>query len=183
MSAGGAKPDGVPTELAPAELLAHAEFLARHADDTDLGRVHARRAVSAAYYAAFHLVALSVARTAAPAATDDERYELCRAFTHTGAARVARWLRGEGTPPERSEPLLRSLRSPATRTLGGRLLQLQEWRHEADYDHRRTIGAARAGSACLAARALIHATAAAEGEPGWTSACTLMLLHATGRSG
>ena len=183
MSAGGAKPDGAPTELTPAQLLAHAEFLARHADDSDLGRVHARRAVSAAYYAAFHLLALAVTRTAAPTATDDERYELCRAFTHTGAARVARWLRGEGTPPERSEPLLRSLRSPATRALGGRLLQLQEWRHEADYDHRRTIDSGTADSACVAARAAIVATTSAENEPGWTSACTLMLLHATGRSG
>ena len=170
-----------PSELAPELLLAHAVFLARHADDTDLGDVHARRAMSAAYYAAFHLLVLAVARTAAPAATDEERFELCRAFTHTGAVRVARWLKGEGTPPERSAPLLRSLRSPATQAMGRALVQLQTWRHTADYDHHGPTEVDDAVSACLVAHAAMQAADAARQEAGWTSLCTLMLLHATGK--
>ena len=104
-------------------------------------------------------------------------------LAHFGAVKVARWVQRIGSPPERSEPLVRSAGSPALVTYADRFGQLQRWRHDADYDHRKIIDRAVAIGAVRSAREAIEALDTAWGEPGWTAFCTLMLMHGTGRSG
>jgi hypothetical protein len=102
-SAGAPLRDGRMSGLQPELLLRHARQLAERSTDTESPRsVHARRAVSAAYYALFHRVCMGVASTVVPRESDRARWELCRTFDHKAVETVARWVGGQQRPPRPS---------------------------------------------------------------------------------
>lgn len=182
-ASGRRKPADLPSELAPHVLIDHAEFLADRADETDLGRVHARRAVSAAYYAVFHCLTTHAVWTVVPdPASDGDRYELCRAFDHGLVEKVLRWTRQDGKPVASSAGLVGSVASPALMRAASRFILLKDWRRDADYNHLWAIGGSTAATACHAAHEALDAVDTAWDEPGWTSFCALMLLHGTGKA-
>ena len=135
-------------------LLSVADTLARLDDPTTVAR---RRAVSSAYYALFHrLIADATRRTFGDdPARDEDRYTVSRWYNHGEIRTVSRWIirlaRGEsvpngvavllGNPPADLVEVVRAF------------IQLQEARHEADYDHTANLSAADARAAINTARA------------------------------
>jgi hypothetical protein len=78
------------TGLRPDLRLDHARQLSRRGTDTATPRtVHARRAVSAAYYALFHWVTINLARKASAGLPDSVAWALCRTFSHAKIAEAA----------------------------------------------------------------------------------------------
>lgn len=134
-------------------LLSVAEALARF-DDTSTAAD--RRAVSTAYYALFHgLVSDAVRRTTEDDPDrDDDRRTYSRWYAHGEIRTVSQWVvrlaRGETVP--NGVPVL--LGSPPTDLvdLARTFVQLQEARHEADYDHSADLDEADAQAAIDAAR-------------------------------
>jgi hypothetical protein len=122
----------------PDKLLEHAAQLA--GEDAGRGRpsyTNLRRAVSSAYYAAFHQVTDQVAKGLFP---DDEAFQLKarRSVTHDAVYVVCKWLTGGGNAPQHLRPIADRLQQDATvRAVAGSLIGLKEAREEADYDHAR----------------------------------------------
>jgi hypothetical protein len=120
----------------PLELLR----LARELAGVGAGRgkpqhVKLRRAVSSAYYAVFHRLALRAAYAALPGGTDSEAYGLARHVNHAAVRDVCEWI-GGSTPPRHLDGVVKRLRSDADVTMVAQVfIQLQERREAADYDH------------------------------------------------
>lgn len=117
-------------------LLSVADTLARLDDPTTVAR---RRAVSSAYYALFHgLIAEATRRTFGDdPAHDEDRYTVSRWYNHGEMRTVSRWVirlsRNESVP--NGVAVLLSDPSLGLVELARAFIQLQESRHEADYDH------------------------------------------------
>jgi hypothetical protein len=117
-------------------LLSVADTLARLDDPTTVAR---RRAVSSAYYALFHgLIADAVSRTIGDdPARDEDRYAVSRWYGHGEMRIVSQWVirlaRGESVP--NGVAVLLGNPPPDLVELARAFIQLQEARHEADYDH------------------------------------------------
>lgn len=160
-------------------MLEHAGRLASLAGDTaDPHAVHARRSVSAAYYAVFHRLCINVAWTAFPTGSDDSRYALCRVFDHGPVETIAKWVTRTSTPPDTMDRLVRSsAESAQLRAFADQFVQLKRWRMFADYDHLKSIGHPEVVAACDGARRAIEALDAVYGEPQWTTVTTLILLR------
>jgi len=175
------QPDGKSSGLCPDAILGHAEQLARLPGDVLVPRsVHARRSVSAAYYAVFHRVSLNLAWAAVPLGPDSARWELCRATGHSSIATVAGWVNGRGTPPTPVAGLAELARESAElRTFALGFVQLKGLREDADYDHRATFGRDVAIAACRTARRATDALEAVYGEPRWATFATLAILRGT----
>lgn len=122
----------------PDKLLEHAAQLA--GEDAGRGRpsyTNHRRAVSSAYYAAFHQVSDQVARGLFP---DDESFQLQarRSVTHDAVYVVCKWLTGRARAPRYLQPIADQLQQDATvNSVADSLIGLKEAREEADYDHTR----------------------------------------------
>lgn len=122
----------------PEKLLEHAAQLA--GEDAGPGRpsyTNHRRAVSSAYYAAFHQVTEQVALRLFP---DSELFQLQarRSVTHEAIHTVCKWLAGRGGAPQHLQVIVDTLRSDATvGSVSDSLIGLKEAREEADYDHTR----------------------------------------------
>ena len=143
-----------PSGIDPRALLAHAVALAR-SDDAAPDDARLRRAVSAAYYAVFHAVALAVAAHLVPASRDETRYRLARSVHHRRVADVCTWLTRGGAKQHVAEVVARLRRAPDVVGLAQSFVDLQDARHVADYDHLSRIDASAAESACAdAGRAL-----------------------------
>lgn len=117
-------------------LLSVADTLARLDDPTTVAR---RRAVSSAYYALFHgLIAEAVRHTFGDdAARDGDRYTVSRWYNHGEMRTVSRWvirISRSDSVPNGVEVLLGNP-PPDLIELARAFIQLQEARHEADYDH------------------------------------------------
>ncbi|MDO9710605.1 hypothetical protein [Paracraurococcus lichenis] len=94
-----------------------------------------RRAVSAAYYALFHLLTAVCAAQAAPAEPQSLRSVLRRALTHDGMRRACQvFARAVGKPPDAVTPLIPATVPPALAVVAQRFCLLQAARHAADYD-------------------------------------------------
>jgi len=134
-------------------LLSVADTLARLDDPTTTAR---RRAVSSAYYALFHgLVAEAVRRTFGDdPARDEDRYTVSRWYNHGEMRTVAQWVirlsRAETVP--NGVAVLLGGPPPDLVELARAFIQLQEARHEADYDHTATVAEADARAAINTAR-------------------------------
>lgn len=134
-------------------LLSVADTLARLNDPTTVAR---RRAVSSAYYALFHgLIGNAVSRTIGDdPARDEDRYTLSRWYSHGEMRTVSQWVirlaRGESVP----NGVVVLLGSPPADLveLARAFIQLQEARHEADYDHTANLAEADARAAINTAR-------------------------------
>lgn len=94
-----------------------------------------RRAVSSAYYAVFHAIALAVAQKALPSASESERQGYVRYVAHAAIKQACGWIAGD-SPPRHLESVV--LRLPTNRRLSlvaAAFVALQEQRELADYDH------------------------------------------------
>ena len=99
-----------------------------------------RRSVSAAYYALFHLlVGEAVRRMLAGGARNALRHCLSRAFDHAVMKRVARQFAEQGLSPK-LEPGLNGLPlQDEIVQVAAAFVDLQQQRHEADYDMGRSF--------------------------------------------
>ena len=94
-----------------------------------------RRAVSAAYYALFHHLALLAADQLLPNGTQQDRWRFTRHMQHTAMLRVCEWTLGKA-PPLRYRQLFAPLgNDPRLVDVAIAFQALQQERHSADYDH------------------------------------------------
>lgn len=114
------------------ELLAQAQFLLRR-EPRRPKQASLRRAVSAAYYSLFHLLVEDAARAmfGGPGAAD-LRTVVCRAFQHATMKKAAKGF-GGGNLAEPWKSLL-ATPSPQVQLVAGTFVDLQQERHQADYD-------------------------------------------------
>ena len=117
------------------QLLSHARFLV-DLDPVAPQEVNLRRAVSAAYYAAFHLLSAAVAEQMNPSVPLGLRGRTQRALDHGQMARAADLFKNSGKPitgvPDdigHSDPI-----SPKLARIAGDFKDLQQNRYIADYD-------------------------------------------------
>ena len=106
-------------------------------DEGQAGQAHLRRAVSAAYYALFHLLVDDATRRMFGARDDRAALRVClaRAFAHSTMARVAKDFAVIGAVPNRLRPALGSLKvQPEICKVARNFIALQDARHTADYD-------------------------------------------------
>lgn len=123
------------------DLLAQAQFLVGK-EPRKPKQASLRRAVSAAYYSLFHLLAADAAR-AMFGGTDaaDLRLVLRRAFQHATMKKAAQGAAkgfGTGKLAEPWKPLLAAL-SPELVLVARTFVDLQQARHQADYDVGRPV--------------------------------------------
>jgi hypothetical protein len=150
---------------------------ARTADTTAPRSVHARRAISASYYALFHRLCISVAWTVVPGDSDHVRWAFCRTFDHGPIESVAKWVQGQHKPPKSIGGLVdiaqqNELIGVATE----KLVLLKQLRHDADYNHLIVFGRANALDAVQESRTGIDAVNAVYGDPAWVAFTSLVLL-------
>ncbi len=117
----------------PHQLLAHAGRLAR-SRNRDSQQADFRRAVSAAYYALFHLLTQDAAGRLTR--REDLRPLVARKFDHgqvkQTCVQFARWQKPPDSPFGRAVPFV----PDDLRTVADTLQELQAARHRADYDPR-----------------------------------------------
>jgi hypothetical protein len=118
------------------ELLEHARFLA-NLDPRTTSQANIRRAISAAYYAVFHLLAAEVAAQVSPDSPAGLRERTQRALDHMQMVKVAKAFSLEGATRVKDLPDDIVLPHPVSKELaliGSRFRRLQDERHAADYD-------------------------------------------------
>jgi len=117
------------------ELIEQAEHLAKR-EPKRPRQASLRRAVSAAYYALFHLLVNDAVRKLIPIAPDKLRGQAQRAFTH-GEMRAACKQLTQGS--ELFLTLLEQPVEPEIRDVAEIFVELQQQRHAADYDLAQTF--------------------------------------------
>ena len=123
--------------LKPRDLLHRAVYLLGGlGEDRGAWDEHiAREAVHLAYYALFHMLAEHGGVQAAGDAGTEATRRVTRCFDHrqmkSACALFIGW--GRGTPSALL-PLLPAGPDPSLRLVAGAFVELQEWRHRADYD-------------------------------------------------
>jgi hypothetical protein len=99
-----------------------------------------RRAVSAAYYSVFHLLAHEGAKRFVPSTPKNLRLHIERAFVHGEMKAACEFFAGASiTNPQNSGNLLHLIAppiEPELSSLSATFVDLQQARHIADYDHR-----------------------------------------------
>jgi hypothetical protein len=118
------------------ELLEHARFLA-NLDPRTTSQANIRRAISAAYYSVFHLLAAEVAAQVSPAFPAGLRERTQRALNHTQMQKVAKAFSQAGAKRVKDLPDDIELPDPVSQELASisnSFKDLQEARHAADYD-------------------------------------------------
>ena len=91
-----------------------------------------RRAVSAAYYALFHLLVNAASNQLGPSKPSGLRPLISRAFVHGHMKSLCKAVASR-TAPDRFRPLLLSP-SASLRSIASTFMDLQDARHRADYD-------------------------------------------------
>ena len=118
----------------PQDQLEQARFLSRR--EAGRGRprqASLRRAVSAAYYAVFHLLSAEAALQACPASPTGLRERVQRALVHEAMKQAANSFQTNNLPPHVSILLGHAVTAPFVSIARG-FVRLQEARHQADYD-------------------------------------------------
>jgi len=118
------------------ELLAHARFLA-NLDPRTTSQANIRRAISAAYYAVFHLLAAEVAAQVSPDLPAGLRERTQRALDHKQMLKVAKAFSQAGAKRAKDLPddiVLPDSVSQELASVANIFKELQEARHSADYD-------------------------------------------------
>lgn len=118
------------------DLLSQARMLAHHEPQRPR-QASLRRAVSTAYYALFHrLVAAASQQLISGTGTEELRLRVARSFNHgemkTLCRALARW--DANNPPSPLAELLNQPPSQDLVTVANAFVELQQARHEADYD-------------------------------------------------
>lgn len=122
-----------------ADLLDQARFLARR-ERQKPSQASLRRAVSAAYYALFHLLVDEATRLMFSGHPRGPlRRVISRAFNHTTMRSVARQFASPGPPARLDRAIAPDPIHPALIELAKAFEELQQARHEADYDLARTF--------------------------------------------
>lgn len=100
-----------------------------------------RRAVSTAYYALFHLLVEDACATIVGGQRKDGplRGYLARVFVHRSMLEACKQFSGKAPPPELLACVPRGVISNELRLLSETFVDLQQRRHEADYDLMRTF--------------------------------------------
>ncbi len=164
----------------PAKLLEHAAQLA--GEEAGPGRpsyTNHRRAVSSAYYAAFHQVSDQVARRLFPG-TASFQLQARRSVTHGAIYEVCRWLTGGGGSPQHLRPIVDALKQDSVVTsVAASLMALREAREEADYDHTRPFNKRETLTVLDEARSTVAQLKAASGS--LDEAMALIALKTTPR--
>jgi hypothetical protein len=125
-----------PVPIDPAKLLEAATQFAEH--QTAQGRprpIWLRRAVSTAYYALYHELCRQAAAHLLPSAPPADQLRLTRSFTHQALRDTCEWIAGRGRAPRHAAALVTTLSITAIQGVATAFLDLQEARHDADYDH------------------------------------------------
>ena len=116
------------------DLLTQARFLARK-EPKKPSQASLRRAVSAAYYALFHLLVDEATKLMFPGRPRGPlRRVVSRAFRHTTMRSVARQFATPGPPARLDRAIPAEPIEPALVDLAKAFEELQQARHEADYD-------------------------------------------------
>lgn len=116
----------------PEDLLAQAKHLASK-EPKKPKQASLRRAVSAAYYALFHLLTLAGAQALSPARPSRLEARIKRAFTHADINEICKQLQ-KGQVPQSLDGLMVSPLEAELRTIAEAFVELQQARHTADYD-------------------------------------------------
>jgi hypothetical protein len=120
--------------IRPARLIRQAHELAGPEQRGQPRNANLRRAVSAAYYALFHHIALATSCHLLPSASETDQYALARCVQHAAVKDVCRWVTAQ--PPAGLEPSLRSVRAvPELLDVSVSFPLLLDARERADYDH------------------------------------------------
>jgi hypothetical protein len=119
----------------PQDLLAQAKHLANR-EPKRPRQASLRRAVSAAYYALYHLLAEAGAQTLAPPNPPQLRSRIRRAFSHADMKRVCSSFQHNNVEnlPDEIKPLIIEPLQQEFSIVAETFVQLQEDRHMADYD-------------------------------------------------
>ncbi len=124
-------------DIRPGELLQLASKLCYR--DGGVGRprtINLRQAVSCAYYALFHALALATVRQLVPRADERDKFRLARTVGHAAVYEVSAWVAGARTPPDRAKPMVTAMREvPPIKEIAEALTALRDDRFAADYDH------------------------------------------------
>lgn len=118
------------------ELLEHARFLA-NLDPRTTTQANTRRAISAAYYAVFHLLSAEVGAQVSPAVPVGLRERTQRALNHTQMLKVAKAFSQAGATKAKDLPddiILPDSISHELASIANLFQELQDERHTADYD-------------------------------------------------
>jgi hypothetical protein len=121
------------------DLLEQARFLSQR-ESGKPRQASLRRAVSAAYYALFHMLAEDAASQASPPAPTALRLRVQRSFQHATMKEAAKAFITAAKParnwkaPAPLDQLLAGSPSPALESVAAAFIKLQDERHKADYD-------------------------------------------------
>jgi uncharacterized protein (UPF0332 family) len=116
------------------DLLEQARFLAAR-EMTKPRQASLRRAASAAYYSVFHLLIDDATRLLAPGNPAGLRKLVRRSFTHADMKTVCKQFgSGSKAPPTATASLINAPIENEIITVAQIFVQLQEQRHQADYD-------------------------------------------------
>src|SRR5712691_9972759 len=117
-------PRAVPID--PAKLLEAAWDFANH--QTAAGRprpVWLRRAISSAYYALFHSIAMQAAEHLFPDGTRQEQLKLARSFDHRPLKDVCEWIARRSTAPPHARLVVESLQDTEIEDVADAFVDLQ----------------------------------------------------------
>lgn len=154
------------------ELLDVARYLIRRNQNRPT-QADLRRSISTAYYGLFHrLIEDAVSRLAPDPAQQDA---LGRAFAHTEMKRVCQLLSKSPLPPS-AVPLLGTVIPTDLKDVASAFIQLQEDRHQADYNRGRAFTPAEARDAIGRVEATILAWDRVRGTPAAQVFLVLLLL-------
>lgn len=115
------------------DLLEQARHLATR-EPTRPRQASLRRAVSASYYALFHLLAAEGARLTAASRPSGLRAQVRRAFIHADMKVLCRQFAGRTGLSDHVRSLLSLPLDPVLISIARQFLELQDERHAADYD-------------------------------------------------
>lgn len=116
----------------PQDLLEQAQFLV-HREQRKPKQATLRRAVSTAYYAAFHLLVSAAAHQASPALPAGLRQKVQRSLEHGTMKEAAKRFESRNLP-DPIKHLLSSSLSGDLVAVARNFVRLQQERHDADYD-------------------------------------------------
>lgn len=125
----------------PTDLLDQAKRLARN-EPRRPKQASLRRSVSAAYYALFHLLVEDATRRLVGGTGDREALRGClgRAFSHENMKKVAAQFASGNVSPKLLPALNGQPLEDGLSRLAAAFIDLQQARHEADYNRRRRFG-------------------------------------------
>jgi hypothetical protein len=168
----------------PDDLLAQARFLASR-EPKRPRQASLRRAISAAYYALYHLLVSAGANAMAPRQPTALRARVGRAFAHAEMKQVCQQFQGGhvGALSAAVQALMNGPMEPELAMIAEAFVELQEARHKADYDTTEVFSRADVLSAIDLATQSFAAWKAVNGKPNANAFLATLLLNRQWRGG